>query len=106
MFFSDMGSETSVDSSKIRENFIARPEGEDGWSGVYANDTSIAMVGGLEITGNTNMQYGIAADESSMATVTSSVISNNTGLVRITVGILTMVATLRILICDPINIIL
>jgi hypothetical protein len=101
-----MGSNTSVDSSKIRENFIARPAGEDGWSGVYANDASVATVGGLEIIGNTNMQYGIAADESSMATVASSVISNNTGLVRITVRILTMVAPLKILTGDPINIIL
>ena len=100
-----MGSDTSVDTSKIRDNFIARPEGEDGWSGVYANDTSVAMVGGLEIIGNSNMQYCIAADANSTATVASCVISNNTGLVRIPVGILTMFAALRTLTVDPINII-
>lgn len=99
MFYVYLGTETKVDSSKIRDNLIERTDGQDGWSAVYANESSTADVGGLEIIGNKNMQYGIAAAKLSIAFVTSSIISNNTGLVEVsdTISIMTMFAAIKVL---------
>lgn len=102
VFYGEKGTKTTVNSSKIRNNLIERTAGQDGWSAVYANDTSTADVGRIEISGNTNMQYGVASAEYSTAFVTSSNISNNTGLVvvRNTISVMTMFDALRVLTGD------
>jgi hypothetical protein len=102
VFYGQKGTKMTVDSSKIRKNLIERTSGQNGWSAVYANDTSIADVGRILIIGNTNMQYGVASAEYSTAFVTSANIKNNTGLVEVrnTISVMTMFDALRVLTGD------